>query len=77
VKGRYTRVRHPACAGPRLTLVGLGVVPGHWVGLLGTALGLSLASQRRMAYEEEALVAALGQECGDYLAHTKRLVPRV
>jgi protein-S-isoprenylcysteine O-methyltransferase Ste14 len=75
--GPYARIRHPGYAGSLLTLIGLGVALGNWLALVGMVMVLFLAFVRRMAREEEALMAALGQEYQDYMARTKRLIPGV
>ncbi len=75
--GPYRLVRHPAYTGNLLTLFGIGLALGNWLGL---ALMLTLVGAGygfRIRVEEAALVLALGEPYRAYMARTWRLVPLV
>ncbi len=74
-RGPYRWLRHPSYTGSLLTIFGFALALGTWVGA-GLALGLSLAGfLYRVRVEEQALLAALGDDYREYMQHTWRLVP--
>jgi protein-S-isoprenylcysteine O-methyltransferase Ste14 len=73
--GPYRWLRHPAYSGSILTLVGVSLSLGSWVGGI-LVLILSLAGfLYRVGIEEKALLEALGDEYRDYMQHTWRFFP--
>lgn len=75
--GPYRWVRHPAYAGNVLTVLGLGVAAGSWLGGLVGALVALAAHLPRIRVEEHALAEAFGPAYDAYARATARLVPGV
>ena len=75
--GPYRLVRHPAYTGSLLSFVGLGLCGGNALSLAVLLVPIALAFRRRIAVEEAALTAGLGNAYADYVARTRRLVPFV
>ena len=76
-RGPYRAVRHPSYAGATLVTVGAGLALGTVVGAAaGTVLPVG-AYLVRIAVEERALDAALGDDYTAYAARTARLIPYV
>jgi protein-S-isoprenylcysteine O-methyltransferase Ste14 len=74
-RGPYRWLRHPAYSGSILTLVGLPLALGTWVGAL-LVLVLSLAGYLyRVHVEEQAMLDAFGDEYRAYMRHTWRFFP--
>jgi len=71
----YRRIRHPSYSGSMLSLVGTGLMLGHWLGLLLIALASIVTFGYRVRLEERALLAALGEPYAAYMRRTKRFVP--
>ena len=75
--GPYRWVRHPAYSGNLVTLFGVGVMLGSWVGaIVGFGIGL-LAHLPRIYVEEAALGRAFGADYTRYATQTARLIPRL
>ena len=75
--GPYRFVRHPAYAGALLAHVGLGLSFRSWICLLFSTVPFFIAALYRMRVEEAALGRALGREYADYVARTRRLIPKI
>jgi protein-S-isoprenylcysteine O-methyltransferase len=73
--GPYRWVRHPAYLGVLVAFLGLGVCLGNWVSLAALTLPILGAFLRRIAVEEAALTAALGEDYRAYARRTRRLLP--
>jgi protein-S-isoprenylcysteine O-methyltransferase Ste14 len=73
--GPYRYIRHPSYTGALITLAGLGLALGNWLGLLALLGCMTIAYGYRIKVEEAALVAALGEPYRLYMARTRRLVP--
>lgn len=75
VDGPYRWLRHPAYTGMLLMYAGIDLALGTWLGaIVGVAILLA-ATIYRIGVEEKALLEAFGQEYGDYMQRTWRLVP--
>jgi protein-S-isoprenylcysteine O-methyltransferase Ste14 len=73
--GPYRLVRHPSYTGGLLMGAGIGLATGRLYAPLAI-VGLNLAGYLiRIAFEERALAAAIGEPYRAYMARTKRLVP--
>jgi protein-S-isoprenylcysteine O-methyltransferase Ste14 len=76
-RGAYAFVRHPSYTAGTLMNTGIGVALGSW----GSALLLLVASLvvygYRMAVEERALLAVIGEPYARFLRTRKRLIPFV
>ncbi|MGH7741016.1 MAG: methyltransferase family protein [Candidatus Eiseniibacteriota bacterium] len=75
--GPYRWLRHPSYSGALIAFAGLGVLAGNAWSLGITLLGTGAAFAYRIAVEERALRARLGEEYVEYSRVTKRLVPFV
>lgn len=73
--GPYRYVRHPAYSGALLTFLGFGLALGNWGGLAALLVCVGIAYTYRIAVEEEALVAAIGEPYARYMLRTCRLIP--
>jgi protein-S-isoprenylcysteine O-methyltransferase Ste14 len=74
--GPYRLVRHPSYTGMLLTLFGVLLSSTNWLSLACFLLALPGLAYR-IAVEERALAAGLGQPYRDYMRRTKRLIPHV
>lgn len=75
--GPYAFVRHPSYSGALAAFVGLGICSENWLALALLVVPITAAFRRRMAIEEAALHAALGEAYRAYAIRTKRLIPWV
>ena len=75
--GPYRLVRHPSYAGAILVQLGLAWSFGSGWGALAAVLLVLPSYAHRIAVEERALVAGLGEAYERYRARTKRLIPFV
>ncbi|MGH9572709.1 MAG: methyltransferase family protein [Candidatus Acidiferrales bacterium] len=73
--GPYRYIRHPSYTGALITLAGLGLALGNWLGLLALLGCMSIAYGYRIKVEEAALATALGEPYKQYMLRTRRLVP--
>ncbi len=74
-RGPYRWIRHPAYGGALLTIVGVPLALGTWAGaLVGAAIGLAVYSYR-VRVEEQALLAAFGDNYREYRRHTWKFLP--
>ena len=71
----FRRIRHPAYSGSMLSLLGTGLMLGHWLGLLLIALASIVTFGYRVRLEERALLDALGEPYAAYMRRTRRFVP--
>jgi protein-S-isoprenylcysteine O-methyltransferase Ste14 len=76
-EGPYRWIRHPAYAGNLLTVFGIGLMLGSWVGALAAALIAFVALLPRLRVEERALLEAFGEDYRAYGAETPRLMPGI
>jgi protein-S-isoprenylcysteine O-methyltransferase len=73
--GPYRRLRHPSYTGALLTVIGVTLALGSWLGcLVATLLALSGLVQRILV-EERALAARLGPAWGAFARGRRRLIP--
>lgn len=75
--GPYRWIRHPAYSGSLLGFIGVGLAMGNWAALLVIATIPMMAYAYRVAVEERALAAALGEEYRAYMRRTRRFIPFV
>ena len=76
-RGAYAVVRHPGYAAGIVMLVAVGLALGSYIGLFTLTATALFVYIRRMAFEESALEAALGEKYRIYAARRKRLIPYV
>lgn len=75
--GPYRFVRHPSYTAILLVHVGAALCFGNAMSAAALLLPVWFALDNRMRIEEAALTAALGSEYREYMARTKRLLPKV
>jgi protein-S-isoprenylcysteine O-methyltransferase Ste14 len=75
--GPYRYIRHPSYSGALLTILGIGLAIGNWLGLIAVLFFGALGYGYRIIVEEKALIAALGEPYREYMRHTKRIIPFV
>jgi len=75
--GLYAVVRHPSYSGTLLSFLGLGLAFVNWLSLAACLFFPIAGFAYRIAVEERALTAALGDDYRSYAARTKRLIPGV
>ena len=75
--GPYRLLRHPSYSGAMVTILGYGLVFTNWLSLVLALFFPLLAYWYRMRVEEQALLAALGDNYRAYMKRTKRIIPFV
>jgi protein-S-isoprenylcysteine O-methyltransferase Ste14 len=73
--GPYRWVRHPAYTGMVVTLLGTGLALGNWAALAVLAVVPTIGFVVRIHFEEQALLAALGEPYRRFAAGRARLIP--
>ncbi len=73
--GPYRWLRHPSYLGATITLLGIGVAGGTWLGAIIMLCGPLAAFAVRIRVEERALLLALGDDYAAYARQTARLIP--
>jgi protein-S-isoprenylcysteine O-methyltransferase Ste14 len=76
-RGAYRFVRHPSYTGGILLNTGVGIALGSWLGALLLAVASFASYSYRMAVEERALLAEIGEPYRDFMSTRKRLFPFV
>jgi protein-S-isoprenylcysteine O-methyltransferase len=75
--GPYRWARHPSYTGAILVFLGIGLCTGNVALLVVIVVPYLAAILWRIHVEEEALLAAFGQQYRDYMRKTRRLIPLV
>jgi protein-S-isoprenylcysteine O-methyltransferase Ste14 len=75
--GLYKYVRHPAYFGGLLFFSGYGIGMGSLIGLVLIVTVMFYGLHRRMVVEETVLISAFGDEYGDYMKRTKKIIPLI
>ncbi len=75
--GPYRLVRHPSYTGALMAFLGLGLCLGNWASLAVIVIPIFVVFLRRMQVEEAALLQTFGDQYGDYMRRTKRLIPAI
>lgn len=76
-QGPYRWLRHPSYTGILLSLGGLGLAFGSWVGAAVAVLVMFAGMLPRIRVEERALAGAFGTDYQDYANSTARVLPYV
>ncbi|MEI6738562.1 MAG: isoprenylcysteine carboxylmethyltransferase family protein [Pseudomonadota bacterium] len=76
-RGAYALVRHPGYTAGIVMLVAVGLALGSYISLLILITTALFVYLRRIAFEERALEATLGEKYRIYAASRKRLIPYV
>lgn len=75
--GMYRVIRHPAYLGYLVSLLGIGLVLGNWVGLTALVVLPLAGIVYRIKVEERALLDHFGATYQAYARRTKRLLPGI
>src|SRR2546430_12693445 len=75
--GPYRYIRHPACSGTFLTMLGVGLAVATWASLVALLLCVLSGHLYRVSVEERALSQTIGQPYVEYMHGTKRFIPLV
>lgn len=75
--GIYKVIRHPAYLGYLVSLLGIGLVLGNWVGLAALVVFPLLGILYRIHVEESVLLGYFGSAYQEYVNRTKRLLPGI
>jgi len=73
--GPYQWIRHPAYTGMIAVYTGLSMAIGTWLGTLTAFIVVAASLLYRIRVEEQALLAALGNEYREYRQQTWQLFP--
>lgn len=75
--GIYRIIRHPAYLGHLVSLLGIGLVLGNWVGLTALVVLPLVGILYRIQVEEMVLLGYFGSVYQAYISRTKRLLPGI
>jgi protein-S-isoprenylcysteine O-methyltransferase Ste14 len=75
--GPYRLLRHPSYTGILLSVTGVGLAFGSWVGAAVALLIMFAGMLPRIRVEERALAQAFGADYADYANSTARILPQV
>jgi protein-S-isoprenylcysteine O-methyltransferase Ste14 len=75
--GPYRWIRHPAYTGSIITLGGFGLASGSWLGATLAVAMTMIGFSYRVHVEEQAMLAAFGDEYQNYMRRTGRFFPMV
>jgi protein-S-isoprenylcysteine O-methyltransferase Ste14 len=73
--GPYRWVRHPSYAAQLLSLFGFGLLLTNWASIAVLMACASMGYGYRIAVEERALLATLGDPYAAYMRRTRRMIP--
>lgn len=73
--GLYRWVRHPSYTGTFVTVLGYGLALTNWLSMAFMLSIAGLVYAWRVRLEEQALLAALGDDYRAYMRRTKRFIP--
>lgn len=75
--GIYRIIRHPAYLGYLMSLLGIGLILGNWLGLIALVVLPFLGILYRIHVEERVLLNYFGSAYQEYANRTKRLLPGI
>ena len=76
-RGAYSVLRHPSYTAGVMLNAGIGVALGSWASALLLTVASVAVYMYRIAVEERALVAAIGEPYREFMRTRKRLIPFV
>jgi len=76
-RGAYSILRHPSYTGGILMNAGVGIGLGSWASALLMTAGSFAVYSYRIAVEERALSATIGEPYQEFMSTRKRLIPFV
>jgi protein-S-isoprenylcysteine O-methyltransferase Ste14 len=74
-RGAYRYVRHPSYTAGMILFLGIGLAIGNWISIAVLIAAVVIVYGYRVAVEERALVAVIGDPYRTYMTRTKRFVP--
>jgi protein-S-isoprenylcysteine O-methyltransferase Ste14 len=74
-RGAYALLRHPSYSAGILLNIGTGLALGSWASTLVLALAAFAVYRYRIAVEERALLAVIGEPYREFIRTRKRLIP--
>lgn len=75
--GAYTLVRHPSYSAAILMNLGIGLALGSWASIALLTIASLVVYHHRIAVEERALLAVVGEPYREYMRTRRRLIPFV
>ncbi len=75
--GIYEYIRHPAYLGQAMIFLGCGIAFSNWISILVLFLPTLIAAHYRISIEEKVLMGHFGDQYGEYMDRTRRLVPGI
>lgn len=76
-RGAYAVIRHPGYAAGIVMLIAVGLALGNYISVIILTITALFVYLRRIAFEERALEAVLGEKYRMYASSRKRLIPYV
>ncbi len=76
-QGAYRYVRHPSYTAGLIMFLGIGLALGNWISITVLMAAVVIVYGYRVAVEERALVAVIGDPYRSYMSRTKRFVPYI
>jgi len=74
-RGAYHFVRHPSYSAGVLMYLGIGLATGNWISTVVIVAASAASYAYRVAVEERALLATLGEPYAAYMRRTRRFIP--
>jgi protein-S-isoprenylcysteine O-methyltransferase Ste14 len=75
--GPYRLVRHPSYTAGMMMFIGIGLALGNWFSLALLTIAAIATYSYRVAVEERALLAMIGEPYGNYMKERKRFIPYI
>lgn len=75
--GPYTLIRHPSYTAGIMMFAGIGLALGNWVSFALVTVGAIATYAYRVAIEERALLATIGEPYRDFMKDRKRFIPYI
>ncbi len=75
--GPYMRIRHPMYTAIWISIIGQSILCANWVVAAAACGSFLLLCVFRIPDEERMLASELGQQYGDYIRRTGRILPRI
>jgi protein-S-isoprenylcysteine O-methyltransferase Ste14 len=73
--GAYRYVRHPSYTAGMIMFLGIGLALGNWISIAVLVTAVVIVYGYRVAVEERALAAVIGDPYRQYMTRTTRFVP--
>jgi protein-S-isoprenylcysteine O-methyltransferase Ste14 len=75
--GPYRLVRHPSYTAGMIMFIGIGLALGNWISFALLTIATIATYAYRVAVEERALLATIGEPYGSYMKGRKRFIPYI